>query len=851
VFPKANERHWESRHLVNLTPMQSLKFHPFFYYALVAILLSSTGLKASAQGGSMSDPRGPIHAPGIHPQLTSDGVEDPDFTLKGTPIPTAQPEAEWVWLGPQFDQNPTAVVCFRKEIVLKAAPVYAKAWVSADQHYRLWINGALASRGPADPGADYPGGKNQGGTGLYYCDYRNLTPFFHRGTNIIAIEVFPKRLSEWYGSSGHPGLFFQGDIRQSDKATLSVKTDQTWRGTPGGYWETVAGMLTYFAAKEPAGWRGAGFDDRQWPQCAPAGSHWPHLRTSRLPPPMEMAYPALRAVRVSPSVSISDKLFSDGHGITVSSDGAFTLQYPRILSGYVGLRVRGGAGATLTLGLNEMNSPGGHRSAAMVLTGGTQYFETPFYSSFTFVNITASHVTSPIQIEDITAGFVSNPLAYRGRFSCSDKHWNEIWNAARWATQICLQDHHLDSPDHQEPICDPGDYLIEALNNYYAFDQPSLTQQDLRKFGALLAENQYINFHTSYSLLWLQMLLDYYDYTGDAALVKELTPNVYGLLDKFAGWVGKNGLISEAPDYMFMDWVDIAGIPCHHPPAVIGQGYMTAFYYRALADGIRVARLNHDTPRILRYEQERKDVSAAFNRELWNPKEGLYRDGKPFQTSIKPNAWLPPDTDIETFSPHVNTLAVLYDLAPTERQAAILSKVMAAPPVNCQPYFYHFVFNALAHCGLFDTYAPREMTRWRLHPDTHSFREMWDRGDWSHAWGGTPLYQLSSKVLGVTPAQPGYRRVAIRPTLGDLQWAKGAVPTPQGDVEVSWSLKEGGMQMTVTVPHGTEGEIVLPLDRFPHAIVTMNGHLVPKEAKGGQRPISVHAGTYRFVVHRP
>ena len=88
-----------------------------------------------------------------------------------------------------------------------------------------------------------------------------------------------------------------------------------------------------------------------------------------------------------------------------------------------------------------------------------------------------------------------------------------------------MQTHHLDSPHHQEPISDPGDYLIEALENYYAIGEPWLAWQDLRKFGLLLKYSDYYNFHTSYSLLWLQMLMDYYDYydyTGDIALVREL-----------------------------------------------------------------------------------------------------------------------------------------------------------------------------------------------------------------------------------------------------------------------------------------------------------------------------------------
>jgi len=51
--------------------------------------------------------------------------------------------------------------------------------------------------------------------------------------------------------------------------------------------------------------------------------------------------------------------------------------------------------------------------------------------------------------------------------------------------------------------------------NHYAFAQPWLARQDLRKFAWLLADEHDRNFHTSYAIAWLQMLMDYYDYTGD------------------------------------------------------------------------------------------------------------------------------------------------------------------------------------------------------------------------------------------------------------------------------------------------------------------------------------------------
>ena len=771
----------------------------------------------------------------------------PEAGSRDYPSPPLPPS--WVWTGKTGTETVQGTVgCFRKQITLKAVPRQVAAWVSADRHYRLYINGRLVSQGPTDPGEDYPGGKSRGNTGLYYCDYRDLTPYFHAGVNIIAVEVFAAHLSSWYGSSGHPGLFFQAKITQADRAITLLRADETWRAIAGSYLENGRDGVSYMPAQEPAGWRGVGFEDALWPVCVPSGDYWPNLQTSQIPPMRETVYPLAHVVRVSPGVEAPTPPFQKGHYVTLKADGSLALQYDRVLSAYVRLKIKGGAGATLHIALNETNAPGGHRAATMHLTSGEQVFETPFYSSFTVINLTASQVTQPIEIQDVTALFVSYPVTDKGAFSCSDIHLDRLWEASRWATQLCMQDHYLDSPDHQEPICDPGDYMIEALLNAYAFAEPALTRQELRKFGVMLANNHYINFHTSYSLLWLQMLLDYYDNTGDAGLVRELSPQVFGLLDRFAAWRGKNGLISEAPDYMFMDWVDIAGIGCHHPPAVIGQGYLTAFYYRALEDASRVAELAGDKGRAAGFQLLRPQIAAAFQRELWSPDKGLYRDGRPFQTSVKPGPWLPADTDIETFSPHVNVLAVLYDLAPKAQQEAILSKAMAQGPLNCQPYFYHFVFNALDRCGLFETCATAEMKRWEINPETQSFREMWTIGDWSHAWGGTPLYQLSSKVLGVTPETPGFDRITIRPTLCDLWWAKGRVPTPHGTVEVSWQRTENGLQLDVTVPAGAEANVIFPMHRFHNATVTMQkagrAHALP----AGTDSLRVQSGRYRFVL---
>ena len=433
----------------------------------------------------------------------------------------------------------------------------------------------------------------------------------------------------------------------------------------------------------------------------------------------------------------------------------------------------------------------------MILGGGEQCFEFPFMTEIApAFTVELKNVTAPVEILDAGANFTSQPVEYRGAFECSDERLNRIWKVSRWAVQICLQTHHLDSPNHQEPISDPGDYVIESMVNHYAFAQPWLARQDVRKFAWLLKDEKYHNFHTSYSIAWLQMLMDYYDYTGDKSLVEEMAPYVHELLDTYTSWRGTNGLISEAPNYMFMDWVTIGGFGCHHPPAVIGQGYLTAFYYHGLEMASRVAAMTGDTARVEKYGQLR-----ARNRRGVQPRivGGGERALSRWQT-------LP---DLSQARPVAAGRQGHRDLQPARQSAgrALRSgaegtagrhrRARCSPRNRSTPSRGLCIGSsqAINHAGLFDKYGTAQMRRWQIVPETQSFREMWNGGDLSHGWCSTPLVQMSARVLGVTPASPGFKTINIRPALCDLAWAKGSVPTPHGDVTVSWALGEERLRL--------------------------------------------------------
>jgi hypothetical protein len=70
-----------------------------------------------------------------------------------------------------------------------------------------------------------------------------------------------------------------------------------------------------------------------------------------------------------------------------------------------------------------------------------------------------------------------------------------------------------------------------------------------------------------------------------------------------------------------------------------------------------------------------------------------------------------------------------------------------------------------------------------------------------HAWGALILYELPAIILGVGPAEPGYRSILVRPEPGYLKAAEGSVITPRGMVHVRWE-KHGTPVLRCKGPEG-------------------------------------------------
>ncbi len=190
-------------------------------------------------------------------------------------------------------------------------------------------------------------------------------------------------------------------------------------------------------------------------------------------------------------------------------------------------------------------------------------------------------------------------------------------------------------------------------------------------------------------------------------------------------------------------------------------------------------------------ERHRGDCLHAF----YDPVKGLFFDGwTKSERDPAPNKWQPANADKRYYSRHANTLAVLAGFVTGETAAALAERVIAEDcldkdsAIEIQPYFMHYVCEMAVKTGLWDKYALKLMHLWDRQVDDSpkGLKEGWGdfRGDCSHAWGGTPVYQLPIRTFGFEMLEPGFRKFRLTPRLSGLEWAEAGIPTPWGLLKV-------------------------------------------------------------------
>jgi hypothetical protein len=125
----------------------------------------------------------------------------------------------------------------------------------------------------------------------------------------------------------------------------------------------------------------------------------------------------------------------------------------------------------------------------------------------------------------------------------------------------------------------------------------------------------------------------------------------------------------------------------------------------------------------------------------------------------------------------------------------------------------------------------------------------------AHPWSAGATATLTERVLGIRYTDPLYTYFDAVPHPGDLTWARGSVPTPNGDIVMSWERDSRTFDMALTVPPGSTARAGVPIGN--DAAVLVNGVITWEdgESRGGSVTkdgnrilIELPAGTHHIVA---
>jgi hypothetical protein len=129
--------------------------------------------------------------------------------------------------------------------------------------------------------------------------------------------------------------------------------------------------------------------------------------------------------------------------------------------------------------------------------------------------------------------------------------------------------------------------------------------------------------------------------------------------------------------------------------------------------------------------------------------------------------------------------------------------------VRTNIYFTHYLFEAYARLGRTDRLIGR-MAPWFELRD-NGFRttpETWGRTRSDcHAWGAHPLYHYFATILGIRPAEFGFGSIHVAPCLGPLEYARGILPHPEGDIRAEFRRRAKRLEGVVVLPPGVSGSV--------------------------------------------
>jgi hypothetical protein len=719
--------------------------------------------------------------------------------------------AQWIWA--PGEQNPrNQYLLIRKTIKFLDKPDSLIAYISAYAVADVYVNGKLVDRCPMNSDPEFQ---------VY--EKFDLTPLFQKGENTISAIVYNYGIGMHHRINARGGFFFQSYALLPDHSKVSVNSDDSWTVSTNTGWDpnselrTGAGdgapnligfMEKFDARKMPLNWQKSGFDASRWQKAVRIG----------IPP----IAPWNNIVLIERPPLFREKVLPVAHWLV---NGWVVYDFGKEITGVPVIRMTAKKeGVNFTIGTGERLFADRWTDFLRRVKYEDDYFTrkgdqewSPFtWRGFRYLTFRAD---TNLIIKEISAISRHYAVVDEGSFECSDELLNRIWSAGRFTLKLCSQDTYMDTPWREQTQYIAGDsrYLLK-----YAFYASGLSSEFLTRYNILsgawsqrwekdgsirsryptdwLIGEGTSGYLVDYELEWVIMLGEYYSYFGNKDLIRQVYPNLVKLMGKFETLIGaEHGVLSNVPGWIVLDHPDT--YPMDQTKEITA---LNCLYYAALKQAADLAKTVTDDPaQASKWENQAVTLKNNIRQWFWSPQQKLYADSY----------------GSEQFSQQTQVYALLYGLVGETDQDFAINYIKSQGRHSEMSFAYYVAYSMFDKEDQYTLDYIRKYwgDQMKLKSFNGGWQEGWNVEEWtgdigstSHAWCSGPTALLPQKVLGAEPLSPGWKEFRIAPHPGDLKWAKGIIPSPVGNIPVSWTHEGQKFELTVEVPAGTRALISIP-----------------------------------------
>ncbi|HUS02990.1 MAG TPA: alpha-L-rhamnosidase C-terminal domain-containing protein [Chitinophagaceae bacterium] len=443
-----------------------------------------------------------------------------------------------------------------------------------------------------------------------------------------------------------------------------------------------------------------------------------------------------------------------------------------------------------------------------------QHFTSLWWRTYRYLQLQIETKNQPLVIDDIYGTATGYPFKMNANFKTSDTGLSKIMEVGWRTAKLCAFETYMDCP-YYEQLQYVGDTRIQALVSLYNSGDDMLIRNAITLLddsrlaeGATMSRYPTANHQEipTFSLWWIGMLHDYWMYRPDADFVKNKLPGERQVLSFYSKYQQADGSLKNPPYWNFTDWVGIKG--WHNGMAPVGKNGNSAALDLQLLWAYQIASEMENKLGMQEFAKKYKtaadQLQQTIRKKYWDASKKLFSDT--------------PDKDV--FSQHTNSLAILTGTVMNADATLVAKKILTDTSLTqATIYFKYYVHQALTKAGYGNDYLNwldiwhenlnQGMTTWAEISDINNARSD------CHAWGSHPNIEFFRIVLGIDTDEPGFSKVKIEPHLGTLKNAGGDIPHPNGKIAVDYNYENNKWNIKIDLPKNTTGTFIWKNKQYP------------------------------------